>query len=74
MKNNGKRGNMLEQSAPNFEQFGLGIQVFKIESNKNVEGDQSNQRKMFKNIENPNFAKPNAFALKRTNILPSLST
>jgi len=36
MKNNGKKGNMLEHSAPNFEEFGLGIQVFKIESNKNV--------------------------------------
>ncbi len=38
-----------------------------------VDDDKSKHRKMIKNIENPNFAKPNVFAVKKPNILPSLS-
>ena len=62
----------LAQSAPSLEEFGLGIQVFKIEAAKAKEASHLQPRKFMKNIENPTIYQPDP-PPKRTQVLPSLS-
>lgn len=88
MKKNDRKPIPQQPVAP--EEFGLGIQVFKIDSK--VDHDPQRQRKAIQNIENPKQAehnKPTAFQrapergkpdrsqmqqTKKPHILPSLST
>lgn len=74
MKSNDRKHHSYEQMTPPVEEFGLGIQVFKIESNKLLDGDRQNQRRAIKNIENPAFVKAAVFPVKKPQVLPSLST
>lgn len=62
----------LAQSAPSLEEFGLGIQVFKIEASKPIDNNQSQPRKPIKNIQSPPSLQPQPLP-KRNQILPSLS-
>ena len=73
MRTNDKKQNSHQQMALPAEEFGLGIQVFKIESSKVTQDDRSKQRKIIKNIENPVFTKPSVIVAKKPNVLPSLS-
>ena len=73
MKGSDKKGSQPVMSS-SADQFGLGIQVFKIESSKVVQDDRSKQRKAIKNIENPTFTKSSAPITKKPHVLPSLST
>lgn len=72
-KNLQKKGNLQEINSPNLQEFGLGIQVFKIEANKVADSNPGKQRRFMKNIENPTSAQPAPTHTKKTHILPSLS-
>jgi len=56
MKNQDKKNqhsasqNLNDNFNNGIDMFGLGIQVFKISSVKNIEQDKSNTRKLMKNI------------------------
>lgn len=71
MKHNDIRANSHSQISP-LEEFGLGIQVFKIDSTKAAEQDRRKPRQMMKHIENP-MQKTVANTQKKPHILPSLS-
>jgi hypothetical protein len=74
MKNNHKASSQ-PQMASSVDQFGLGIQVFKIENSKlTATEDKNKQRKAIKQIENPNFSRNIPSATKKPHVLPSLST
>jgi hypothetical protein len=49
-KNTHSASQKLNDSTGGIDSFGLGIQVFKISSVKNIEQDKSNTRKFMKNI------------------------
>ena len=55
------------------EEFGLGIQVFKIQSTKTIDPNPPKPKKTNKNIENPISELPTVQTVKRTQMLPSLS-
>lgn len=55
------------------EEFGLGIQVFKIQSTKAIDSNPPKPKKITKNIENPIFEQPTVQTVKRAQMLPSLS-
>lgn len=71
MKHNDIKANSHSQISP-LEEFGLGIQVFKIDSTKAAEQDRRKPRQMMKHIENP-MQKTVANTQKKPHILPSLS-
>jgi hypothetical protein len=71
MKNSDKKAGS-QPAMFSADQFGLGIQVFKIESSK-LANDDKNKRKAIKNIENPAFTKSSAPIPKKPHVLPSLS-
>jgi hypothetical protein len=50
MRGSEKKHTSYQQMALPMEEFGLGIQVFKIESSKLTEDDRTKQRKIMKNI------------------------
>lgn len=50
MRANDKKQNSHQQMPLPLEEFGLGIQVFKIESSKVTQEDRTKQRKIIKNI------------------------
>lgn len=50
MRANDKKHNSHQQMSLPPEEFGLGIQVFKIESSKLTQDDRTKQRKIIKNI------------------------
>lgn len=74
---NSKQTDKLNQYGdfhPSGEQFGLGIQVIKIQSSKAIDTHPQKQKRITKNIENPILEQPTVQAFKRTPIFPSLST
>ena len=73
MKGSGKKSGDVPM-ASSADEFGLGIQVFKIQSSKISNEDNSKPRKAIKNIENPGFVKSSAPLAKKPQVLPSLST
>ena len=70
------KNNKLNPISPELgigDKFGLGIQVFKIESSKVVAADHSKTRQAIKNIENPTREKPNVpIPKKAAKKLPSI--
>ena len=63
--------NLSDHNVPK-EEFGLGIQVFKIQSTKTIDPNPPKQKKP-KNVDNPIFEQPAVQTVKRAQMLPSLS-